>query len=413
MKRYYDLVRRDPVWSRIIGYSLVVLLIRLADAIVSFWAPSLIQHSLNNSFLTGLVISFQSVVGLGADIVFPSLLRKSTVKKLTIITILMSALTFIFLYVSSLRPYVIFFLISMFIWGIYYEVAGFGIYQLVDSVATRETRSGAWGIVGTFVSLAYFLGPFIAVWLLIKGNIYLLGFGLIILLISFTLFTFKNRMQERNLDVNIADINLAKELRFWLILLKTIWPLILITLVMNFIDSTFWTTGVIWTTKLALVNPLGSLLLSFYILPSLFMGFVVAKWGIYKGKKKFAVKFLIISGIFLSTLFLHDNIVTILMTVLISSIALSIAGPLVAGAYSDIVARLGTEKKHLIGFSSATANISYIITPPIAGLISDRVGEKSTFGYIGIITLVVSIFLLFIMPKKLKLRELEIDGWEK
>ncbi len=412
MRHYYKLIRKDPVWSKLIGFSIVVFLMKLADALVSFWAPELIQSSFNNSFMTGLVISFQSIVGFSADLIFPKLLKKAKVKKLIILAIFMSALTSICLYISSLRPWTIFFLIAMAIWGIYYELSSFGSYQFIDNTVPHDTKSAAWGILGVFTNLAYLLGPLIAVWLLLTGSLPILVFIVVLLLSAFILFSFKNRMQDTPLEPDIKDIKPQEELSHWQTLFSSTWPIIVITLLVGFIDSTFWTTGVVWTSKLIHQNPLGSLFLPFYQLPPLFMGLLVAKWGIYKGKKRLALKFLIVAGLFLVSLYIGNSIFWFLATVLASSIALSITYPLVEGVYSDIIQRLGRQRKHMIGLTSSVINISYIIWPPIAGLIAATAGEKMTFVYIGILTVIVSVILLFIMPKKLKVHQEEVAKWK-
>lgn len=412
MRHYYKLIRTDPVWSKVVSFSIVVFLIKLADALVSFWAPELIQSSFNSSFMTGLVISFQSIVGFSADLIFPKLLKKAKVKRLIILAIFMSGLTSICLYISSLRPWTIFFLIAMAIWGIYYELSSFGSYQFIDNTVPRDTRSAAWGILGVFMNLAYLLGPLIAVWLLLSGSLPILVFILVLLFSAFTLFSFRNRMQDTPLEPDINDIKPGEEIGYWQTLFKSTWPIILITLLTGFIDSTFWTTGVVWTTKLIQENPLGSLFIPFYQLPPLFMGLLVAKWGIYKGKKRLALKFLIIAGFFLASLYISNSVFWFLAAVLASSIALSITYPLLEGVYSDIIQRLGKEKKHMIGLTSSTVNISYIVWPPIAGLIAANAGEKMTFVYIGVLTVVVSLVLLFIIPKKLKVHQEEVAKWK-
>src|SRR5205814_1668577 len=142
-----------------------------------------------------------------------------------------------------------------------------------------------------------------------------------------------------------------------------------------------WTTGAVLTEKLARQNILGGLFLPFYQLPSIFVGFMVLRWKIYKGKKKWAERFMLIASVFLVGLVLGNSILWQLTMVLMSSIALSISYPLLGGVYSDITARLGQEGKHLIGFESSITNVAYIIWPPIAGLLAKSKGEKMVFVY--------------------------------
>src|SRR4030042_400851 len=60
----------DKVWSKVILFSFTLFLIRIADAIISFWAPNQIQSSLGSSAWMGIIISFQSIIGFGADLSF-------------------------------------------------------------------------------------------------------------------------------------------------------------------------------------------------------------------------------------------------------------------------------------------------------------------------------------------------------
>ncbi len=412
MKRYLSLVREDPVWSKVISFSLIVLLIRIADAVVSFWAPNLLQDTLRDPVKMGLVISFQSIVGFIADIIFPNLLKKASVKKLMILGIFMSALTSISLLISSLAPIMVFFLISMTIWGLYYELEMFATYQFIGNTVPIESRSGAWGVLGVFKNLAYFLGPLFATWLLIRGDVLTALFTLTLLVLAFILFTFKSRMHDAPLEPDIKTIKPFQELKYWLTLLIHVWPIVIMTVIMGIIDSTFWTTGAVLTEKLARVNPLGALFLGFYQLPSLFTGFLVVRLAIVKGKKKFSQKFLFLSGFFLILLVLSGNIFWQLAMVLASSIALGISYPVLDGVFTDIMERLGKEKKHMMGFTSAIVNVAYIIWPPIAGILTKTSEERMTFVYMGILTAVVSVILLIVTPKKLKLPQSQIGKWK-
>jgi len=142
------------------------------------------------------------------------------------------------------------------------------------------------------------------------------------------------------------------------------------------------------------------------------MGFVVAKWGVAEGKKKKAIQFLLFSGVFLALLGVSGSIVNQLVFVLIASILLSAAFPLTDAIYSDIVSRMGRERRHLIGLSRSTISLAYIVGPILSGFIASQVGEKLTFGIVGLMVIVVSVVLLISTPKKLKLPQEEIQAWE-
>ena len=181
---------------------------------------------------------------------------------------------------------------------------------------------------------------------------------------------------------------------------------------MGIIDATFWTTGAVWTEALSTRNFWGSLFLPLYTLPSLFMGIVIARWGIVSGKKRLSEKFLLFSGLFLVLLGVSSSIFLQLFFVFISSILLSAAFPLVDAVYSDIVARMGRERRHLIGLSRSTISIAYIVGPILAGFIANAVGASLTFSVVGFFAFLVSVILLLTTPKKLRLPQVEIHEWE-
>jgi predicted MFS family arabinose efflux permease len=90
----------------------------------------------------------------------------------------------------------------------------------------------------------------------------------------------------------------------------------------------------------------------------------------------------------------------------------AVAYPMTDAVYSDLIVRLGAKREHLIGLCDSSINLAYVIGPVTAGYIAYAVGEKLTFAVIGGLTVAVSLFLLMVTPKKLKLPESEISRWQ-
>lgn len=150
----------------------------------------------------------------------------------------------------------------------------------------------------------------------------------------------------------------------------------------------------------------------FYTLPMVFVGVIVARWGIYKGKKKMAEIFMLISGLLLVMIGPSDSVMVALIVSLLVGTMLSVSWPLTDAVYSDIVSRMGSEGKHMVGLSGSTLSVAYIVGPIVAGLISQFVGEKNTFVVMGVMMVLVSIILLVVTPKKMKLPQTEIKTWD-
>ena len=402
---------KDPVWFKVSTFSLAIFFIGISDALLSFWIPNLLNNALKSSIMMGIVISFQSVIGLLADLIFPKLLKQVKVRRLIILAIIACLLTLLALVASSVMPFILLFLIAMVTWGLYYEFVGFAQYQFVVDSVPANNRSGAWGIIGIFRNLAYFLGPLLATFLILKGNVVLVVVISIFLLTAYVIISSSKKVHEKPIGFDFEKMNIFREMSHWLILSKRVWPMIVVSFIMGAIDATFWTTGAVLTIRLAEVNPLGSLFLPFYALPSLFTGLLVAKMGIFKGKKKLSEIFLLLSGIPLLAFMMSDHIYWLLLVVLVSSIMLGFSYPFAEGVFSDIEARLGSEKKHMFGLTGSIINLSYIIWPIVAGIITQELGDRMTFVIMGIITITVSSILLAVTPRKLKLPQKEVKAW--
>jgi len=401
-------------WGRAVLLSVMLFFVYLGDGILSDWAPSFIQNSLDSSLAMGLVISFSSIVGFGADLIFPQFLKSLSTRKMLLMAIGSSLIFCGVLLWSIAWPIIIFFLLAMGIWGIFYELLGFGGQSFVATSIPAEYRSGVWAIMSAFRSLAYFIGPVIGSFLVIsKGDYWVVAVATVCVVLGylFWLIMGKNH-KDSTVDEPIERVNIVTELKRWKVLFEHVWPVLILSLMMGIVDATYWTTGTVFSDNLAKESWLGGMFLPFYTLPMVFVGVIVAKWGVYKGKKKLAEIFMLISGLLLTLLGINGSVALVLIISLLVGTMLSFSWPLTDAVYSDIVNRMGKEGKHMVGLSGSTVSVAYIIGPILAGLISSYVGEKNTFVVMGIVMIIVAVILLVVTPKKLRLPQIEIKTWE-
>lgn len=363
----------------------------------------------------GLVFSFSSVVGFVTDLVFPQLLRKFKARRLILLAIAANLIFSGILIWTTTWPWLVLFLLAMAVWGVYYELLWFGSAQFVSDNVPTESRSGVWGVLSVFKSLAYFIGPIVGSWLAIsRGNMTTVVVAASVVCVGYVIWVLtskKEKIHEREIEP-MEKFDIGEELGYWKVLFVHVWPVLLISLTMGLIDATYWTTGAVLSDIMARGGLLGGLFLPAYMLPPIFMGVILAKWGVYKGKKKIAEIFLLFAGVFLALLGLREGLWSMLLLSFLTGVALSVAWPMVDAVYSDILARMGTERKHMVGLSSSTTSLAYIIGPITAGFISSRVGERMTFVVMGALTVVVAIVLLFSTPRKLRLPQAEMSEWK-
>jgi len=402
----------EPYWYKVGSFLVIMFFILLSDAILSDFVPGYIQNIVGTPLLMGLVMASSSMVGILMDLIFPQLLRGAGVKKLAGLAILGSLTFLIALFVSTRWPLVLILLVGMAAWGVYYELDAFMTKQFVAVVAPAHKRGMVWGVVGIFRNLAYFIGPILAglsIWhddqtiILVAGAILVLAYLFFVLI----------KIPEGQEEIESYRISIVEEVKHWYSLGATVWPVLLMSLLAGIVDASFWTTGTVLNDILGNMHPAGKWFLSMYMLPSLFVGFIVAKWGIYEGKKKWAERFLIVGGLILAGIKLFNSVWWILLVVFMASVFFALAWPLVDATYSDFVVRMRRGRKHMIGISSSILSLAYVIGPIIGGALASWQGELMSFVWIGGLVSVAATILLIVTPPKIRLPEQEIQSWER
>ncbi len=405
-------VFRDPVWLKVVGVIGALFFIYLADAILSFWVPGFLEEVLHSGWMMGLVMSFSSVVGLVVDFLFPQTFPRARVAVLYLGAVAVSVVFAISLWGALSWPRVLVLLVGMAVWGIYYELLLFANQQFVAETVSLEQRSRTWALLRTVSSLAYVLGPVIAgVLLAINPRLMLVvammlaGVGLAVLVMS------SRRKSHLELNHELGEINIMRELEHWWVLIEHCWPVLSMSMMLALVDATFWSVGAVFAAKMVRTNSLAGLWLSAYMVPSLLVGVIMVRWKVYKMKKRWAARLMMVSGLLLSGLVVKMGLNGALVLVFLASLSAALALPLIDAVYSDLVARMGRERKHLIGLSSATTSVAYVVGPVLAGVMADMVGEMKTFAAMGMVTAMVGGLLLVTMPKKLRLPQGELERW--
>ena len=409
-------LQENKMWGRMIALSGVLFFVFLGDAILSDWVPTYLQEALGGSLIMGLIMSFSSLVGLVADLLLPQLFKHASSRRLMTVAI-GASLTFSGLLMWTIQwPLVWLFLLGMALWGVYYEFLSFGSQQLVAETVAPSGRSGAWALIGIFRSLAYFVGPILGSWLAItQGNqqvVYLAAACVTVGYVFWKVFKVVGEKKGIGSSEGFEKLNILDEMDHWRVLFEHVWPILVVSLTLGLVDATFWTTGTVLTDVLARQHWLGGMFLPFYMLPPVFVGLFIARWGLKTGKKKVSETFMLLGGICLSLLGITDSLWLLLLASLATGVMLSVAWPMMEAVYSDIVARMGRERKHMMGLSNSTTSVAYIIGPVTAGWLASQMGERMTFVVIGLGTVVIATILLFVTPKKLKLPQAEIQEWK-
>lgn len=399
--------------SALLAYSLVIFLISLGDAIMSYMAPAFINKHVSSEAVMGIIIATSSLFA----IIFDAVLTRAFKEK-SYLFYLFWALVFAVAFPLSyllLPPVVFVFIISMVIWGVYYELIQYSNYHFIHSFMRVKEHAKSWGIISAFKSAAYLTGPLLAEGLIDRSSSApfwgaitassVAIFGFLIFYFSFH----KEKQNGSNIHPSTGTIHGYKTLY---LLMKKVWPLWLFMFSIILVDATFWSAGIVISEKLRLQNPLGGLLLPLYSLPSLFMGFLIAKITPPSGKKRFAFIAGILNGFFLIIAGLMPSIHLFLILIFLSSIFGAIALPEILAVFEDYIARIGQYANDVIAINRSSCNLAYIIGPVFATYLSNLLGGQFIFSIAGSCLLLSSVIAILIVPRKIRLPQKELNHFQ-
>lgn len=383
-------------------FSLIILFFMLFDGIISYLIPLVILEQGFSKTTAGIIFSTAAIAGALFDFVIYKIFKESIYRRLFII---MFAISFLYIFTIWIANTFLLFVAAMAMWGFYYDLKNFGSIDFVSRYSSKEKLSHNFGVVQVFQSIGYLVAPLLA-GLVIVGIVGWEPFGLALLFLTISAFFFvvllikaKNKkqfipFQEKNLPANIL-----KEISCWKKIGRVIFPLLLLVSYGAVYDSFFMLLGPILAERLPL-EPFDGIFLFAYYLPALLMGGLVGKITIKFGKKNTAIFGLLIGSSIISTLFLFENPLILILIVFLSSCFTSLLIPVVQSIFANYIHDLPQAKKEVQELGDFFSNFGYILGPIFAGVIAETFGSIKTFSFLGGIGILFSLSLLIFLRKK-------------
>jgi MFS family permease len=393
---------------------MMLFLLFTADAMMSYYAPLVIEQVTGSPSKMGLILAFSSVVGMTIDFLFAQFFSQ---KRAFFFQRILFFAVFLFPLSFLLSHSTFAFLMAMMWWGISYEAMIFCTYHAIHEAVGRVQHAWAWGLVSILKNIALTIGPIVAsntyaqaVGLPAFYAIMLNGAGLVLFFLYLTLE--KNHHDIFQVEYtdhpSIHRRSLSDTLKIWRTVNKVIWPLLLFFLLFYFFDSAVYTVGPLLTEQLKQQHQLGGLFVSIYGIPGIFVGFFIPSLSSRFGKKKVAFVTGIIGG--LAVLFMSlPTIVMILGAMFITSLCVAIFDPELIAVFEDLVARSEPIANDIISMTAITGSIGYVIGPIINGFLYDFVGGIRVFQIWGIAIFFCAMWLFFTFPRKIKMPQREIQ----
>ncbi len=394
-------------------FCVIIGLITGADSLMSYTTPIYLEEVLGNEISMGLVLAFSSIIGFICDFLFSKFLREKTFIFFLSAT-LICAMTFP-LILQHLPPLIPFLMLATGIWGIYYETLAFSNYDYIKRTFELERHEVAWGNLTMIKSVAWTFGPLAASSLLLLGYHRVYEVVVVVLFFAAILSLILAKKYHPQIKANqpskIAKpkISFGQELIIWRVLLTRVWPLCLFVLVMYLVDATFWSIGTLFAQQIHSVSGWEGLFLTLYSLPSIVFSGLAAKAARPFGKKRIAFILGIFSGLALLVMGVMNTFATIIVSMTVFSSLFAITWPEINATFENYIERLDGFGIDLIGLKNSIGSLSYVIGPVLAGVLATLVGNQLSFALMGLLLLFTSIALLFIVPRKIRMPQQQLE----
>lgn len=393
--------------SPIFLFSLAVFFWTLFDSILMYIVPLLMEESGLSISVIGLVIGVSSMSGALFDFFICKFIKSTDFRRIFLLMF----------FICSLYPFLLLgaktlglFLIAMAIWGIYFDLYGFSVFNFIGRYVEKEKHASNFGIVQIFRSLGGFLAPIIAGFLVGESIDFkpfllswlFLGFGLIFFIILLIVMK-KNKIKNQIKCKVVRRKSLFIEINLWKKLGKIMGPVLAMTFFLAFIESFFWTLAPLYV-EMRGAGELGGLFLAAYIFPALFMGGFVGSLTKLFGKKKTALFGILFGCLVLSFFVFSPNIIIDTMVVFLAACFLSMALPAINSAYADYISETPQVDEEIEGVEDFSFNFGYIFGPISAGLFADFLGIPVTFTILGLMGILLVTIVSLVLPKEINIK---------
>lgn len=383
-------------------FAVVVLFWAIFDGAISYITPLLIQKQGYSNSEIGFIIGFASVAGAAFDFFIYKIFKNTNFRRLILA---MFVICFAYPLLLWQTKSLWLFLLAMSIWGVSYDLYGFGIFNFVAKYIKRKNSPSSFGIIQVFRSLGNIIGPLV-VGLLIVNSVdwRSLAFSWFALFVGFIFFIYlffiiRGHGVISNLFKQpLTHRDILAQYHVWRKLGGLLRPMLAIAFYYRVIDAFFWTLIPLYAVTTS-YQQFGGLLLAAYTVPALITGWFVGSLTRSYGKKRTAYASLLAGSLILALFFFIQNEIVLVLSIFLASFFIKLTRPVVFSSFADYINDAPLAEIEIEGLEDFSANMGYIFGPILAGVLADLFGIQSAFGVLGLIGAVLAITLLIFGPK--------------
>lgn len=390
-------------------YLFPIGLIFLADAILSYIFPIIIEKEVQSQMLMGIIMSFSSVIGIVCDLIFPEILKKWRWP-----TILFSGAIFslgftLFAHFSVFAFPAIFALIAVSFWGIYYELIGFSEERFIVNETSENFYTRSWSIINSVIFMTWIISPIIGAQFLLLGAAMTTGTviilqGIAILASAILFFRYKNehdKFKTRERKVNIYR-KLSRTFYKWKKIFKPLLPITLSVFAIKIAESAYWMFGALFAETIPYIHKGDEfIIILLYTVPLIFGTFICAYTNIHLNKKLKAEACLFFGGILtILGIYFRTEYSVMVTLLLLGNTVLAFVGPLMSSTSSEIQRSIAKEDRfYIVGLVGFSSSFAYILGPLALGTISEYYSYSTAFMFTAGFIVFTSITLMIFTRK--------------
>lgn len=387
----------------------------MADAIMSYYAPVVIENVVGSSTKMGFILATSSFVGMLTDFAFAQVFSQ---KRAFFFQRVLFLLVFLLPLSFFLSHSLVSLIMAMAWWGISYEAMVFCTYHAIHEAVGKVHHAWAWGLVAILKNVSLTIAPLIASVAYAQSHnlpiyyaIVFNGFAVAL----FFLYVLLEKRKSSNGDFQSLSQTPAMHRTFketvqiWKSLDRVLWPLLIYFVLFYLFDSAIFSVGPLFSEHLKLQHEWGGLFISMYGVPGIFVGFFIPTLAARFGKKRLAFVTGALGGLCAFLMSFSVSVVMILVGMFLASFWLAIMEPVLVAVFEDLIARGEKVANDLISMTALTASFSYIIGPILNGLLNDAFGELAVFKIWGALIFLWSLWLYFTFPRKVHLPQKQIN----
>jgi MFS family permease len=399
-------------------FAFAFALMMIMENTMVFYFPIAVEQVTGSNGVTGLIIGVTNLAALTCDFLFPRIFKTRTWRFFLFVGLLFQICFSFFTNLGVLSSLWLFFILAALAWNIYFEFLAFARNTFVMTQNTKEGYARNWAVFSIIIAIAGLIGPILGSLVLavpvFERAVILHAIQIAALMcVLFLLFTQKSEKNLFHSPQKIRPLSMLREFGIWEVISARILPVLVVGFLVTMVNAAISTVGGL-LGKQIFPHDLDWLIIFLFDSAGIFTSLCIWKWRQTIHKKRLSQVSLLLGSCCLIALFFEQKYVfLILPTIFLCGLFTSSAWVFCEAVYSDLSVRARTNKLYLSSMERVDDSMGWLLAPILIGFLSDKFNYLPSLGILGGVCFFVSVVLLIVTPRKIKLPQEELRVLEK